>query len=339
MQSYNRVLAIAVLAVASLACRDSATPNAVAPPSLGTADARRSMSPRREPKRVTPAEFHAQNKMDWVGVEHNRLMDELRAEVRSKRPKDMCKTIERLGIESDLDRRATDRLSSASVRNVRRAAFEAAGCKGQRFGARHAATLTDRASSQLHVTSAAFGAENFDMSPAAWAFVDRITMAGGDAPEPSSLASELASIVADAHVLTADEQTVIDAAASVALASFEYWAQNSEAMVQEMSAAYGRCVENGGGESCFYAVSGRPVPRTSPRMVHLATNSRAAAACAIDKGFIWSGDKWGVGVGLATGLMTRSVQGVIVGIIAGAAIGSGGAATWEFGKYVWCAFT
>lgn len=338
MLPFNRLGVVAALLVATAACRDSAPPDAVAAPIVASLDQNVAPSAVRTKSRVTPAEFHARNKMDWVGIEHNRLMDELRSDIRLRRPRDLCKAVQRIGIDVAFDPKTEVGLSAPDARKLRRAAFEAVGCKGQRFGVQHTAARATDLPPGPFTAAAAIGEGDFEMSPDAWVLVDRISAAGGDSPDPTTLASELAGIVADAQALSADEQTVIDAAASVALSSYEYWSQNADAMAQEMSNAYGDCVENGGGQSCFYAVADKAPMRLPRPTVQMASYSRGAVACEINRGFIWSGDKWGVGVGLATGLMTRSVQGVVVGIIAGAAAGSAGAATWEFGRYVWCAF-
>ena len=68
------------------------------------------------------------------------------------------------------------------------------------------------------------------------------------------------------------------------------------------------------------------------------TSVAALVPGTIDTGTIWSGDKYGAGVGLAIGLRYGGVQGAIIGLFAGAAIGSGGAAAYEFGLWLHCAF-
>jgi hypothetical protein len=322
----------AFLTVVLSACSEGSPPSkpVTAPMPTEAAGAKDGVAPTAAGRRVTPAQFHASNKHTWVGVAHNRAMDELRAEVRSFRPKDLCRVIERIAVDSRITGSAG---AAAELRQARKAAFDQVGCRGNRSDTRRSAASDLDA---LHAASL-MAAEDFELSAQGWALVDQVMAAGAGAATAADLATELAGITSAAAALPADEASVVEAAASVSLSSFEYWTQNAQAMADEMAAAYGTCVEGGGGDGCFY-VTGRSIWRAAPAPPVQLASYAAEAPCFIDTDFIWSGDKWGAGVGLAIGLMTKSVQGAIIGLVGGAIAGSGGAAVWQYGKYLRCAF-
>jgi hypothetical protein len=290
-------------------------------------------------KRVTAVEFHGTNRMDWVGRLHNRVMDELRAEVRRSRPKDACRTLERLVVDGALSARADGQPAIADERRIRKLAFAAVGC-GRRDGDAGRASMRDRRPQPPIAFAGNSPGETEDLvlSGDAWALIDQVQAAGGSASSAGDLASELAAISAQAQALTADEAAVVDAMASVSLSSYEYWSENGEAMANAMADAYGACIERGGGDSCYYASAWGSRERGQSTQVRLAANGAGPVACTVDVGTIWQGDKWGAGVGLAIGLRSGTVHGAIIGIFGGAAAGSGGASLYEFGRYLHCAF-
>ncbi|MDA1081901.1 MAG: hypothetical protein O2973_09545 [Gemmatimonadetes bacterium] len=287
---------------------------------------------------MTAAEFHARNRMDWVGVTHNEAMDEIRAVVRRSKPKDMCNVIERIAVDATGRGGEKTQLSPAERRAIGKSAIDRVGCRGRGGRTRNASDNARIRPSSSPVMNASRSSGDYELSADAWLFVDRITDAGESAGSAGDLATELAAITAEAQSLSPDDQSVIEAMASVSLSSFEYWEDNSEAMAAEMADAYGSCVGGGGGESCYYASSNPQVQYSLPAPFRLAANTATASACEINKGLIWRGDKWGASVGLSIGLLSRTVQGAIGGMFAGAAVGSGGAATYEFGRYLSCVF-
>jgi hypothetical protein len=332
--------AVLILATTQMliACRDASPPPAVptAPAGAQAGAAKDAGSPK---KRVTPAEFHAQNKMDWVGVAHNKAMDELRKDVQRSKPGDVCKVIARLSVDAVLDTRLEAGRSHTEARKIRKDAFDKVGCRGK--GTR-SSDIADQVTDLLDPARAlnvTLGSEDFELSGAAWGYVDQITAAGDGANTAGDLASELSAILSAAQGLTPDELTVLDALASVSLSSFEYWEQNTPAVFADFQNVYGQCHANGGGESCYYATS-RGVPlRPGLPLFRLASASGAAPTCPMGVKAIWTGDKWGAGVGLTIGLLTRSVQGAIVGLVGGAAAGSAGGAILEFIRWQNCVWS
>lgn len=332
----TRTLQLMILTVVSqfaIACRDSSSPPGAPQGPVAAATAGATARAPRIP--VTPTEFHARNKMDWVGVAHNRAMDRLREEVRRSRPKDVCKVIERLGVDDDVNAHALGRLSRAEVSAIGKSVSDQIGCRGPRGGFRHAATTPGVA---FGFSYAAYSSQTgeLQLSGEAWALVDRVMAAGGS--NAGEVASELAAITSEAQALSADEASIVEAMASVSLSSFEYWEQNAEPMFDAMASAYEPCFEAGGGDSCYYAMSRRGWAAPSAGLFRLAANMTGQSVCIIDTGTIWSGDKYGAGVGLAIGLRYGGVVGAIVGVFAGAAVGSGGAAAYEFGRWLHCAY-
>lgn len=331
-QSSRLLVAIAASQMLA-ACQGAPAPTA-SPSAAPAVHSRTGGVAARRP--VTPSEFHARNSMDWVGAAHNRLMDDLRAEIRRSRPKDLCRVIEQLVVDGALDPRAGARLSSDQRRRARKDALDQVGCR-RNAGARSTSGFL-RATPGLSLAGNASGmTQEFTLSGDAWALVDQVTAAGESAATPGDLATELSAITSQAQGLTADEASVVEAMASVSLSSFEYWSQNGQAMAEEMATAYGDCVATGGGDSCYLAMSHSRVMQPSPATIRLATYTPKRAMCTIDVGTIWRGDKWGAGAGLAIGLRT-GVQGAIIGIFAGAAGGSGLASLYELGKFIYCAY-
>jgi hypothetical protein len=183
------------------------------------------------------------------------------------------------------------------------------------------------------------GSEDFELTAAAWGFVNQIIAAGDGAATSGDLASELSDILASVQNVTPDELAVLDALASVSLSSFEYWEQNTAAIFSDFQNIYGECHANGGGESCYYATSrGMPLNPGLP-VFRLASASTAAPTCSMGVKSIWTGDKWGAGVGLTVGLITRTVQGAIIGLVGGAAAGSAGGAILEFIRWQNCVWS
>jgi hypothetical protein len=323
---FRPVLIAAAVVVGSIffeGCADSA-PRASAP-----GVARLTEPPALQKKvpavQVSAAEFHARNKMDWVGVMHNKAMDRLRREIHDTKPKNLCKTIERIGVEvaaaAERDRLAAD-------------VFDRIGCKGPNGPARFAAFDPGISEAGWTLVSAR-QAEDFALSPEAWSLVNEVMAIEGETP--GEVASQLAGVSAAAQSLPADQATVVDALASVSLSSFEYWSANANSMAQEFSSSYGGCVGAGGGDGCYYAIAGAPGTRKIP-IVRLAANRSVPRMCSIGGSSIWPGDKWGAITGLTIGALTRTVQGAVIGLVGGAAIGSGGAVVYEFGKFLACAF-
>ncbi|MEA3245028.1 MAG: hypothetical protein U9Q74_02605 [Gemmatimonadota bacterium] len=327
----NRLMLAGTIVVILSACRDASPPVAATATPAG-AEAARAAQTRRA---VKPAEFHARNRMDWVGVAHNSAMDQLRSEIRRSKPKDLCRVIERV---SD-DAAAVPALGSVSPADrhaASRAAIERLGCRGGGNGHRNAASA---ARAQMPpARPAAQSSGGYSMSAEAWAVADQIQAAGGGATSADQLAGDLDAALAAAQGLSADDQAVLGALASVSLSSFEYWSANGPAMAQEIDDAYGTCIASGRGDACYYAMSLRASEVHPATVFQLAASVARQKACSIDTGFIWAGDKYGAAVGLSIGMMTRTVQGAIVGLIAGAAAGSGGASVYQLGQYVACAF-
>jgi hypothetical protein len=288
---------------------------------------------------VTPAQFHANNRMDWAGVMHNKAMDELRAEIRIAKPKDLCKVLERLAMNADLAARTYTKLSVDKQNEIRKAVFAEVGCRGPKGTARNAShdlagSLADWRG--LNVQASSGGTE---FSPEARELVNRIMRANQGSPSPAVLATELADITDEARALTDDEASVIEAVASVALSSLEYWSANAKAMAGEIRDAYGPCLARGGRRSCVSQAAGPSMRPESAATIQLVANQQDIEVCEIHVDVIWSGDVWGAGVGLTIGLKYGGgIAGALIGLFGGALLGSGGGATYELVEYVICAY-
>jgi|GEM_PF-6932295 len=336
MQHLNRHFAAVMMLVATAACSDSTTPPSLTPPT----NEHRS-SPRAEIRRlpVTPAQYHAQNRMDFVGVAHNQAMDQIRAEVRKSRPRDLCKVIERLAVDAELGP-AFKGSRNAESHRVRKAAFDNIGCRG-RNGRGHLANEQSVPLSGPGFALASYAqSEDADFSPAGWDLVWQVGYASDAALSSSDLAGMLAAISVSAQSLTADEAAAIDAVTSVALSSFEYWEQNGAAAAQEIQTAYGSCLSGGGGDGCYYATSLPNFRAPQPHFMLVSHGGTPAPKCEYNWRFVGASDAWGATTGLTIGLKyAKTWQGAVVGLLAGAVAGSGGANVIESVRFFNCLFS
>ncbi len=336
MQYLNRHFVAVMMLVATTACSDSTTPRSLTPPT----NEHRS-SPRVEIRRlpVTPAQYHAQNRMDFVGVAHNRAMDQIRAEVRKSRPRDLCKVIERLAVAADLGPAFKGSANNESHR-VRKAAFDNIGCRG-RNGRGHLAAEQSLPLSGPGFALASYAqGEDADFSPLGWELVWQVGYAADAASSSADLAGMLAAISASAQSLTADEAAAIDAVTSVSLSSFEYWEQNGAAAAQEIQTAYGSCLSGGGGDGCYYATSAPNFRASAPHFMLVSNRGTPASKCEYNWRFVGAGDVWGATTGLTIGLKyAKTWQGAVVGLFAGAVVGSGGANVIESVRFFNCLYS
>jgi hypothetical protein len=324
----STMLAISILTACGDAAGPPSSPDVVARSTVADAN-----TPRR---RITAAEFHARNRMDWAGVSHNKGMDRLRAEIRMLKPKDICKTIERLAESVELDASVMNRTSGAKRNEIRKAVLAEVGCRRPKTGSGNASYDAALSDAGWRLVNARGNEGGTRLSPEARLLVNRVMQANTTLRDPDDLATELSAITDEARTLGDEEASLVEAAASVSLSSLEYWTANASAMAREMADAYGPCLKRGGRSSCVTAAAILDAAPSSPVAFRLAMNRQEV--CEIHLKVIWDGDVWGAGVGLTLGAGAGGVVGGIVGLVAGAFFGSGAAATYELVEYVICAY-
>lgn len=224
---------ILVLAAATIvACRDAATssqtpyeqsPARVTPMlqrSVAGIEARRSLSER--------------NAQDWVGIEHNRALDDIRKEMR--RPgvltHNLCDFA--LNFVTSPHRLPTGKRNATSNRQVALAGAPATPfCRGQ--------TASIRNASLGGFESEVAGMQESEVSSAIYGLLSEVQNAVDAATDRYDLASRLNRVLDAAATLQATEQEMLGATVSVAQNSFEYWESELPAFEQELWNEYSTC--------------------------------------------------------------------------------------------------
>ena len=339
---FGITLMIVAVSVAS-ACSDATPPRPepvrfVQPPDHVAASRAPTASVGRPtpPIRTTPAAFHASNRQNWVGTAHNLVLDKLRDEIRRNKPRDLCKVLERIVLDDATVPGTPPKHRGLESRRDRELGARAVGC-----GRGRSARSGDHAgASALLPVAFAAPQSGADVSPAAWGLIAEIDGAFDGAATAGDLANSLAGISAAAQALGSEDASVVDAMASVALSSFEYWEQNAYAAAADFSNAYGECLARRDGENCFLAARGLRSGSTTLGAFQLASFApRSRRVCDMDWRSIGKADLWGAGVGLSIGLKyATSPQGAIGGLLGGAAVASGGAFLFGASRFAYCLY-
>lgn len=202
-------------AALSVACSDAATSS-----SGGTAGTRDDLS--TVPPGVTAASvrardnLHRRSKEDWVGIAHNKMLDDFRRDMRKPGllTRNVCEYVSEFGMRDERLPNGRRFVGGANWRAVRAAAEASPLCSG--MGSvrgspiafrRPAATLTASASQSSEVLS----------------LISEIETAVSNASDSYDLAIRLNPILDRAAKLPALDQATIAATVSVALNSYEYW--------------------------------------------------------------------------------------------------------------------
>jgi hypothetical protein len=248
-------IAVAALGTAvgfAAACTDATEPPAnTAPHSQATAPATpapgiaetgtRSRTDR--PGTSAAAEFHRANRMDWVGVAHNRGLDVFRAELRAHKYRSLsqlCEGVLEMTLREGLRSPEHQQASAGERRSILQGVLPGMpGCNEARTS--FAPATTPPGPSAVRFASYVPASASASLVPvvSVQSSLDQITYAVSVATDVNSLAIRLGEISSAARVLDAAGQQAVLGAASLALSSVEYWQANYSAFEAEVIAEYG----------------------------------------------------------------------------------------------------
>lgn len=221
----------------------STPPAPPAPPSAGAAATGKENAQRG---RMTAAEFHRSNPMDWVGVRHNHGLDVFRAELRARKHRNvgqLCRELIDLALRDSLNQAGHREMSVEQRRTlIEQGLSTTPGCRSLQAGLGSPAAFAPMSMGSETVRLASFSSsvlgaatEVEDVQP----FLDQISNAVSTAGDPNSLASQLDQIVSSTASLDASARDAVYGAASLALSSVEYWNANYPSFEAEVAAGYG----------------------------------------------------------------------------------------------------
>jgi hypothetical protein len=362
------VLTAAAGAVVS--CRDTGTAppdgaqHARGPTSPPAASAGRGTASTHSPSdgaSLTAAreQLHRNNPMNWVGIAHNRALDDLLKELRKPGvlSRDVCQYLLEF-VSSDarvpVDRAGLRRAAGATARReVGRKALRATALCSQRFD-RRASALPARVSLAAYYSPRPpFGSASLQSgspSAAAYGLLEQILAAIDAAVDSYDLAWRLHPVLNAASQLDAIERATIEATVSVAQSSYEYWEAQLPTYVQAVSSEYDPCLYNQWSQGYSYdsslgnCVNGagavfQPLSY-SPRRAQRHSRSRRAAhgrdalfsagavplrargvSQSVGEGLkdIGKADAYGAFTGAFAGAFAGGPQGAVLGGIVGAA--------------------
>jgi hypothetical protein len=258
------LIAVASLVAATglaVACSDAAITPAASPsfverpvsPAPAHAGGAASSKGDEQPERVTAAEFHRRNPMDWVGVMHNRGLDVFRAELRSRKHRNLqqlCRDLIDLALRDSLSPAEHRRMSVDQRRAlVEQGLSTTPGCRSVAAGQSSQLPFAPMSAGSGIVRFASYSESGMGaalQTADVQALLNRISYAVSVASDPNSLASQLDQIVSSAASLDASARDAVYGAASLALSSVEYWNANYPSFEAEVEAEYG-CA---GGRTC-----------------------------------------------------------------------------------------
>lgn len=275
--------------------------------------------------------FHAGNRSDWVGVAHNRAMDEYRARLRSGVvSRDLCNDLAEFSADPRrLPEHARGGAASRQqgARLARRVLRTTPFCGGQLA----AGSLGE----SLHLV------QGTELSAEARAVLDQIESAAQLASWSGDLAVRLGQILAASSWLPADEYALVEATASVAQSSAEYWEANIAATHADFTAAYGDCMQTAvsvedGAQRCL-GLGARVSPTSfggvgSPTLRFI---QRAIVCPGYNGREILGDDVKGAITGGIVGSLAGGA-GAGPGALWGATAGSLGAFGWQFAQLTYC---
>ncbi len=338
MSNSIRIAITAAAMAAASACSDSTRPRpepgrTLVPPASASGARAAAQSRKIAPIPTTPAAYHAANRQDWVGRSHNAMMDALRSDIRRNKPRDLCKTLERLARDAAAEAGARTGRANHEVARDADATLRTIGCGRGRAARQGDGDVQEASWDGASVT------EGTDLSPEAWGMIAEIEGATAAASSAGELANSLAGISAAAQQLDPENAAVVDAMGSVALSSFEYWEQNGYAAAADLGGAYGECLERGGGDGCFFAARAAPLPRSGPTSQLVAFSRPVARNCGFGFMRVALADASGFTTGLTVGLKYARTPLLAVGSgLIGAIAASGGAFLYEAGRFWVCLY-
>lgn len=303
---------------------------------------------RRDNVRVSSAasaareRIHQRNAHDWVGVAHNRVLDDWRQEMRKPGvlTHNLCSYVVDFIVR---DERLP--LGKQTALPVRRQAVAAAA---------KASKLCQATANRSQASAlAAYGenaARRARQSDALASLQSEIETSIDVAQSSFDLAARLNSVLDAAAALDETEQTVVSATVSVAQNSYEYWEPQYPVVVQEVETEYGTCAADrraagytmeAARDACLsgeYALSS--FRGWSPNSFLGPTRFSAGKVSLLCGPGLGAGFKH-VAKNDARGAFAGGFAGALgggAGIVAGALIGGGSASIWAAGENAWSTY-
>lgn len=191
----------------------------------------------------TAAAFHRANRMDWVGVAHNRGLDVFRAELRAHKYRSLaqlCEGVLELTLRERLRAPEHQQVSAAERRSIIQGVLPGMpGCSSARTSFAPATSPLGPSAVRLASYAPASTSTSLVQAVSVQSSLDQITYAVSVASDVNSLASRLDEISRAAGALDPAGQQAVLGAASLALSSVEYWQANYDAFEAEVVAEYG----------------------------------------------------------------------------------------------------
>lgn len=193
---------------------------------------------------VTAAEFHAGNRMDWVGQAHNAGIDSFRVELRMRERQPAGQICSRVHDFVTRQRVVANHLGSeGKAAAAERALRKLPRCADMMVVRPAFFEPTERPTSSF-IRASAPSARFFDEQADVEALVAAITAAVDASSSANDLASTLSYILSDTIGLSQYGQDAVLGAASLALSSAEYWQTNAAPFAEETLEEYPCVIEH-----------------------------------------------------------------------------------------------
>jgi hypothetical protein len=278
------------------------------------------------------------NKLDWVGLEHNKMINAWREEMRKPGvlTHNLCSHV--VDFVTRDERLPVDKRPPLPVRRQAIAAAVKSSTLCQRLAEQPGmSALASRRVARKQQGSAAIAELQTGIENALLI-----------APNRDDLAVRLNAILDASATLDETEQTIVAATASVAQNSFEYWETEFEPVVEEVGAEYGPCAADrrasgytmdGARASCltgdyFLSSFGGWSPGSLLGPTSLRTTALRCGPGLRD-GFkhVAKGDARGAFAGAWAGAF-----GAAAGIVGGAILGAASGSIWAAGENAWSTY-
>jgi hypothetical protein len=179
---------------------------------------------------------HERNPNDWIGIAHNRLVDDFRRELKKPgaKPHDACNYIANFVKHADpvpRERRSSPPHDDSKA--IQAALATSRVCAGR--------VITFQAAAILPSAIMRTRLSLEDLSPAFYALTSQIEGAIDDATDSYDLATRLGPILDASASLDSAERDMFFVAASIAQSSFEYWEAQFPSAYRDFVSAYGTC--------------------------------------------------------------------------------------------------
>jgi hypothetical protein len=353
------VLCTSVAVVLAIACNDggSSPPPLTGPPvsSLAPRGSRGNSFDKLAARRAA----HENNPMDWVGVAHNRALDDYFHGMKAgKASRDACHDL--VDFMSDEARTpGHGRLMRSDRRVLARGTLQVQGY-----------CLNQVGSASESYPALLAQATTTTVSPATQSMLWRINDAIAGSVDSYELAYRINMMYGEIWLLPGDEAAATYSVASIAVSSAEYWETHMDAVYSDLLAAYGSCMTSGAyssaenaSEACMgLRVSGYSGPAPTLERGHakspilqLTQGIYKDDKCSyfdtrknVENDFI--GGAAGAFLGAATGVVAGIIGtagilapegglgGAAAGAVAGAGVTSAASFMFQFGESLFCTY-